>query len=187
MAEADLYFDDLTVEVLDQGPFPARPALASIHVESPGPFADQFDRAELGPDWLATDPAAVRIEDHSLVLHRAHNHPVWLTHPIPENALIEFDTWSDDKDGDLKVEAWGDGHSFHTGPPNGAYTSSGYVFVFGGWQNTSSVLEISWSIDGQPFLSLKDPSPLQGLEHQYFAFSDWESKVHFANLKIQPL
>jgi hypothetical protein len=218
--ESDLYFDDLIVEALDQGPFPARQAPAPIQVESPGPFADRFDRTEQGPDWLATDPAAVRIEDHALVLHRAHNHPVWLIHPIPENASIEFDAWSDDKDGDLKVEAWGDGHSSHTGPPTGAYTSSGYVFVFGGWQNTSSVLakqhehgtertarndvrveagkhyhwqirrqggEISWSIDGQPFLLLRDGSPLRGLQHQYFAFSDWESKVHFANLKIHPL
>jgi hypothetical protein len=42
-------------------------------------------------------------------------------------------------------------------------------------------------IDGKPFLTFKDPAPLQGSEHQYFAFSNWEAPVYFDNLRIQPL
>ena len=98
--------------------------------------------------------------------------------------------------------------------------STGYVFIFGGWRNTTSVIarqtehsqnraarsdfkvepgkryhwriarrgtRIDWYIDGQIFLSVEDPSPLTGPEHQFFAFSGFESKVYFDNLRIQPL
>jgi hypothetical protein len=40
--------------------------------------------------------------------------------------------------GDIKIELWGDGESFAT--EKGAYTSTGYVFIFGGWHNSLSVL-----------------------------------------------
>ena len=182
-----------------------------------GPSSDDFERSALGRDWFATDPSAVRLENGTLTVEGAHNHPVWLRRPIPEDATIEFDAWTDSPEGDIKVEAWGDGRSAHSGPPQAAYDATGYVFVFGGWRNSKSVLarqqehgpnvverlvpkvepgrryhwviqrkgdDISWTIDGMPFLSMKDPSPLRGPSHAYFAFSGWESPVHFDNLKI---
>jgi hypothetical protein len=189
-------------------------------VPAPGPFADNFERAEVGQDWLATDPSAVRIENASLTLQRAHNHPVWLVRPLPTNAVIDLDCWSESSEGDLKVEIWGDGKSFHVGDPHQQYTSTGYVFIFGGWRNTMSVIakehehaanraaradvrvqpgrhyhwritrmggRISWSVDGQSFLTLDDPSPLNGPTHQFLGFSGFEAKVHFDNLRIEPL
>src|SRR5437868_5912829 len=46
------------------------------------PYSDGFDRAELGPDWLATDVHAYRIEHGELVVKDGHNHPLWLKRPI---------------------------------------------------------------------------------------------------------
>lgn len=222
-AESDVFYDNLRIVALESATAAAPPL--PIHVEPvprmpPGPFADNFERQALGSEWLATDPAAASIEQGSLTLERAQNHPVWLTRPIPTNASIEFDCWSESPEGDLKVEVWGDGASYNPGRPTDAYLSSGYVFIFGGWRNTASVLakqsehtpgrasrtdvkvvpgkhyhwkitrqgnRITWYIDGQSFLSVDDPSPLTGPDHQFFAFSDFEAKVHFDNLRIEAL
>ena len=100
------------------------------------------------------------------------------------------------------------------------YTATGYVFIFGGWRNTESVIARQTehtpdravrdgravepgkhyhftitrrgaTLDGMstasPSCSLQDASPLEGPRNQYFGFSGWETKVHFDNLKIQPL
>jgi hypothetical protein len=221
--ESDIYYDNLRIVPLENAaaPAPPLPPIAAPAVRPPpGPFADDFERAAVGSDWLATEPSAARIELGALTLQRAYNHPVWLTRPIPNDASIEFDCWSDNADGDIKVESWGDGTSYHYGRPHEAYVSTGYVFIFGGWRNTTSVLarqsehsqnrasrsdvkvepgkryhwriarrgnRIDWYIDGQTFLSVEDPSPLSGPDHQFFAFSGFESKVHFDNLRIEPL
>ena len=106
-----------------------------------GPFSDDFDRAQLGPDWLATDPAAVSLEQGAAVVQRAHNHPVWLRKPLPENVVIDLDVWTDSPDGDMKVEVFGDGQSFYPRATRAAaYDATGYVLVMGGWRNTLSAI-----------------------------------------------
>ncbi|WP_224364103.1 hypothetical protein [Hyalangium versicolor] len=217
--ESQIFFDNLRVLPLDGSvPLPAIPAAPPP--PPPGPFADTFDRATLGDAWNVTNPSAVTLENGALTLQMTHNRPVWLKQPIPTNATIEFDAWTDNPQGDIKVEAWGDGRAFYSGDLRMQYTATGYVFIFGGWRNTQSVIArqtehtpdravrdgkavepgkhyhftitrrgatIEWSIDGQPFLSLRDASPLEGPRNQYFGFSGWETKVYFDNLKIQPL
>ena len=221
--ESDIFYDNLRIVPLESA-IAAAPPLPPIAEPParlpPGPFADNFERDSLGSDWLATEPSAAHIERGALTLQHAYNHPVWLTRPIPSDASVEFDCWSESPDGDIKVESWGDGASYHYGRPQEAYVSTGYVFIFGGWRNTTSVIarqtehsqnraarsdfkvepgkryhwriarrgtRIDWYIDGQIFLSVEDPSPLTGPEHQFFAFSGFESKVYFDNLRIQPL
>lgn len=99
-------------------------------------FSDTFDRAELGPDYRATGPF-YRIVNGELVVKGAHNHPAWLLRELPADAVIEFDARSQDPAGDIKVEAWGDGKSHAT---QASYTSTGYVFILGGWQNHITAL-----------------------------------------------
>jgi len=180
-----------------------------------GPSSDDFQRAELGDAWLSTG-GTWRIENGELVIDHAYNHPLWLRRPIPEDAVIELDCWSNDAVGDLKVEAWGDGKSFATTP---SYTATSYVFIFGGWHNTFSGIarmnehgndrrmrgdlrvekgkkyhwriarkggHIDWQIDGKPVMTYDDPRPLEGRDHSYFGFNDWEAELHFDNLKITP-
>jgi hypothetical protein len=100
-------------------------------------FRDDFDRAELGDRWKPTASGIYRIEDGRLRVENGYNHPLWLDFELPAEAVIDVDCWSMSPDGDLKVEAWGDGVSYS--PAGGEYTSSGYVFVFGGWHNQLSI------------------------------------------------
>jgi hypothetical protein len=181
-----------------------------------GPFADDFDRAQLGERWLVTG-ANWRLADNAVAVDHAYNHPLWLKQPIPDDAVIELDCWSNDPGGDLKIEAWGDGQSF---AQTVSYTATSYVFIFGGWHNQISAIarmnehgndrrvrsdkrvvpgqryhwritrkggHIDWEIDGQPFLAFDDPHPLRGNEHAFLGFNDWEAELHFDNLKITPL
>jgi hypothetical protein len=100
-------------------------------------FRDNFERGELGPDWKATT-GVWRVENGALCARGARNRPVWLTRRLPLNARIEFDATSNSPQGDLKVEAWGDGKSFATGTSYDNATS--YILVFGGWKNSAHVL-----------------------------------------------
>jgi hypothetical protein len=216
--ESQLFFDNLRIGTPDS--LPATVVAKPEAVIPAGPSEDDFGRDTLGDAWNVTNPSATKLEDGALVVQGLGNRPVWLKKPIPENATIEFDVWGDSADGDIKVEAWGDGRAFYAGDPRLQYTATGYVFIFGGWRNTQSVIArqnehtndravrdgavvkpgqryhfkitrrdglLSWEVDGQPFLTLQDASPLYGPRNQYFGFSGWQSRVHFDNLKIQPL
>jgi hypothetical protein len=101
------------------------------------PFHDDFERTALGPSYRATS-AAWKIESGRVCVRGARNHPLWLLERLPTNARIEFDAVTDSNEGDIKVEAWGDGRSAAT---TLSYTNStSYLFIFGGWRNTLHVL-----------------------------------------------
>jgi hypothetical protein len=101
------------------------------------PFTDAFERQGLGDDWHNTG-GPYRIEGGALKVQGAYNHPLWLRRKLPQNLVLELDTTSRSAAGDIKFEVYGDGESFaHT---RGAYTSSGYVFIFGGWHNSKSMI-----------------------------------------------
>ena len=136
--EWDVQYDDLQVSPAVGGAF--APVSAPAPEPAAGPFSDDFDRPALGPDWVPTDPSAVALQQGAVVLERAHNHPVWLKRPIPDDAVIDLDVWTDSPDGDMKVEVFGDGHSFHQGNLAAAYDASGYVLVMGGWKNSLSAI-----------------------------------------------
>jgi hypothetical protein len=122
------------------------PALPSANVASAAlaedpllsePFQETFEQASLGAQWLATS-AQWRPENGRLCVRNARNHPLWLKHRLPKNARIEFTATSYSNDGDIKVEMWGDGRS---SAASSSYTdATGYLAIFGGWQNKFHVL-----------------------------------------------
>lgn len=179
-------------------------------------FRDDFERAELGDDWIVTGPGAT-IDNGVLKVEDLKNHPLWLSRPLPDDVRIEFDAWATTDEGDIKVELAGDGHSAATSIN---YTATGYVLIFGGWNNslnaivrrnehgrdrktvgepkvepgrryhfvvTRSGTELRWEIDGAEVLAYEDDGPLRGPGHEHFAFSGWEAQTHFDNLVIEAI
>ncbi len=179
-------------------------------------FRDDFSSPTLGPAWRTTGPGAA-IVDGALVLENLHNHPVWLTTPLPDDVRIEFDALALSDEGDIKVEIAGDGKSYARAA---SYKATGYVMIFGGWNNSVNALvrrdehgndkrsvstpkvvanrryhivltrkdgTLTWELDGQEILRFDDPDPLLGPGQQHFAFGGWESRVRFDNLVIASL
>jgi len=100
-------------------------------------FTDEFERDTLGDDYFATSDR-YRIERGRLCVKGARNHPLWLRHRLPTNARIQVEAEADSDDGDIKLEAWGDGHAAAVAL---SYTdATSYLAIFGGWKNRYHVL-----------------------------------------------
>ncbi len=110
-------------------------------VQDPPPvtevWTDDFERKHIGGNYYKTG-GQYRIVDGALGAQGGYNKPLWLRKRLPRDVEITFDAWSQSPDGDIKVEAFGDGRSFD--PDRGSYTSTGYVFIMGGWRNSKSML-----------------------------------------------
>src|SRR5262249_30319212 len=115
--------------------------LTACKVKDPPPidksWSDQFERGKVGRDYFKTGPG-YDVTDGALSARGAHNHPLWLRAKLPHDVRIEFDCWSNEPRGDIKVEVFGDGHSFD--PDGGEYTATGYEVIFGGWFNSKSII-----------------------------------------------
>jgi hypothetical protein len=108
-----------------------------VHPVLTAPWEDNFDRADLGPDWVSLSPVW-KIKDGRLCGRGARNKGVWLAKRLPMNARIEIDAYAESAEGDLKLELWGDGQSGATGT---SYTNAtSYVAILGGWKNKKHVL-----------------------------------------------
>ncbi len=116
-------------------------ASSGCKVEDPPPiteaWTDTFDRGSIGGDYYKTG-GGHHIEDGALGTKGSYNHPLWLRKKLPRDLVIEFDAWSNSPDGDIKVEVFGDGRSHARN--KGQYTSTGYVLIMGGWNNSKSLL-----------------------------------------------
>lgn len=106
-----------------------RHQLAAMPVVATIPFHDDFNRAEIGPNYWTTG-GDWRIENGELHAPGVKNNPLWLQASLPADVAIDFDVRSTSPEGDIKFEAFGDGLNH----------ASGYVFVFGGWNNQVSIL-----------------------------------------------
>lgn len=186
-------------------------ALVPAQPIGPEGYRDDFERSELGPDWLA-DSRPFRIEGGYLVTRATGNRGLWLRRPLPRDVRIEFTVRAMGNAADIKVEVFGDGHS--------AEPTSGYIVIFGGWGNTLNVIArqdeagadrvngsprpvvagqtyrmrierrdrvIEAYVDDVLMARLDDPNPLQGPRHRFFAFSGWQSELWYDNLVIRPL
>jgi hypothetical protein len=101
------------------------------------PFKDEFERHAIGDDYFATGDQ-YRIDRGRLCVKAARNHPLWLRHRLPVNARIQVEAEPGSDDGDIKLEAWGDGHAAATRVSYSDATS--YLAIFGGWKNHYHVL-----------------------------------------------
>lgn len=97
-------------------------------------FSDDFERSDVGDDWQRGSGEGGggewRVVDGWLRGKALKNDPLWLTQPLPRRARIEFDARALSPTGDLKVEVFGDGENH----------ASGYILIFGGWNNTLDVI-----------------------------------------------
>jgi hypothetical protein len=92
-------------------------------------FVDDFNRGDLGYNYWATG-AYWRIADGQLVSPGAKNNPLWLKAVLPADVQVDFDVRSESPDGDIKAEIFGDGYDH----------ASGYMLIFGGWNNSITTI-----------------------------------------------
>jgi hypothetical protein len=111
--------------------------LATAQVKLESLYIDEFDRDKIGNEWTLTSDKW-QLKDGRLCSRGTRNHPIWLNRSLPTNARIEFTAESLSTEGDIKVEAWGNGRAFAHGTTYDDATS--YVFIFGGWKNSLHVL-----------------------------------------------
>ncbi len=114
-----------------------RPRTYSTSAETPRLiYEDDFSGDQLSRRWRPSGPGA-SLQDGHLQVEGLKNHPLWLEVNLPTDVSIEFDAWTSRDEGDIKFELAGDGQSYAT---TANYKPTGYVFVFGGWNNSRSVL-----------------------------------------------
>jgi hypothetical protein len=99
-------------------------------------FRDDFERTEVGDAWNNTGgPYSIR--NGQLRVKGARNKPLWLRRTLPRDVRVEVDVRSESPEGDIKLELFGDGVSK---AEKVSYTATGYVVLFGGWNNSKNVL-----------------------------------------------
>lgn len=96
------------------------------------PFHDDFsDPSTVSKNyWSSGGLWRVDTTVGQLVSPGVKNNPLWLKASLPNDVSVEFDARSMSPEGDIKAEIFGDG-SDH---------ASGYVLVFGGWNNSISII-----------------------------------------------
>ena len=170
----------------------------------------QMGRPDLGYKAGTAERPAWSIKDGALVARDAHNATLWLKDPLPEGDVkISFIATAHTKEGDVKVELFGDG----------LHHQSGYILINGGWKNSMRIIArqdehgedrredrrcgirrdcapqgeamrwvierrgdvISWYLNGALALRSQDNNPIRG---RYLGFGNWAAEVSFDQLKI---
>lgn len=121
-------------------PFALPLGLAACKVREQPPITQtwSWDFAAGLADVFYVTGDGYHVEGGALSARGAHNHPLWLRKKLPREVRIDLDAWSTEPRGDIKVEVFGDGHSFD--PDGGRYTATGYEVIFGGWFNSKSII-----------------------------------------------
>ncbi|MHB8416434.1 MAG: DUF6250 domain-containing protein [Myxococcales bacterium] len=125
-------------------------ATTTVEITSKG-FTDDFDRPELGDNYWSTG-GYWRIAGGELLSPGAHNNPLWLRAALPDDVQVDFDARSESPDGDIKCEIFGNGYDH----------ASGYILIFGGWNNSVTAIarldEHGVPVDSQ----VPEPMPNRG-------------------------
>jgi hypothetical protein len=97
-------------------------------------FEDDFERDALGDSWRRGEgedgSGRWRIDEGWVTGSDIKNDPLWLREKLPPRVRVEFDAQALSSVGDLKVEIFGDG----------VHHESGYILIFGGWNNSLDVI-----------------------------------------------
>ncbi|MBA2662583.1 MAG: hypothetical protein H0U74_09835 [Bradymonadaceae bacterium] len=97
-------------------------------------FEDDFGREELGERWKRGSgeggSGQWRIEEARVAGNAIRNDPLWLQSALPDKVRVEFEAQALTNVGDLKIEIFGDGERHE----------SGYILIFGGWNNKLDVI-----------------------------------------------
>ncbi len=181
------------------------------------PFVDNFDRAEFGGDWRDTGgnwrivDGAVQgqgARNHPLWLRRRLPRDariefdawsdtdvgdlkvgVWgdgesfartVSYSNATSYVVIFGGWHNS----VNVLARLDEHAADRRQRVGPRVVPGQRYHF---QVERRARVLRWLLDGNPMLEWDDPEPLAGPGHEHFAFNNWETRVHFDNLRITPL
>ncbi len=172
------------------------------------PFSDDFDRAALGDNWSRYGGDWI-IDKGNVYSIYAINIPLFLNVELPKDVVVEVDVMSETGEVDSKVELMADGKRHESGyifilggwsnslsciarmdehgrdrkvrQPTGVNGNKWYR-----WRIEKKGGSLKWLIDGQPYLAFEDEEPLDGPGHDRLAFSNWENKVRYDNLKIWP-
>jgi hypothetical protein len=185
---------------------------AAASVSGPA-FQDRFDRPEVGPSWWsAGGPWMLR--GGELWGAGTRNDPLWLGMRLPRDVAIEFsarsETASGSRPGDIKVEVFGNGRDHESGyvlvfggwgntlsaiarldehGPDRVERRDRKVEIGRTYQMRVERrgARLRWLVDGEEFLVLDDPRPLEGPGHDRFGFSSWDADVFFDDLLVEPL
>lgn len=187
------------------------PAGASARQEI---FSEDFSAPNLSEVWSRGEgehgDGKWRVEGGALLADNIKNDPLWLKKPLPRDVRVEFDATSLGDDGDLKFELFGDGTTHATGYIIifGGWKNSLDVIARLDEHGKDRLAkpsvkvkprtthrlaaerqgdELRFYVDDKLVLTYKDPNPLEGASHQYFAFNDWTAPVRFDNLKVYAL
>jgi hypothetical protein len=180
----------------------------------PGPaFRDRFDRAEVGPRWRSSGGPWM-LRGGELWGAGTRNAALWLGMRLPRDVAVEFtarsETATGSHPGDIKFEIFGNGRDHASGYVLvfGGWGNS--LSVIGRMdEHGADRIErgdrrveigrtyrmrverrgtlLRWLVDGEEFLVLDDPHPLEGAGHDRFGFSSWDADVFFDDLRIEPL
>lgn len=131
-------------------------------------FADDFQRDDLGDHWTTTANAAWTLDHGVLQVANARNDALWLDVPLPDRVRVEFDVTGHHDDGDLKFEMFGDGHTH----------ASGYILIYGGWQNTTTCIA-RLDEHGRDRLDREEHVPVEPGRTYHFAAVRTDNRLRF--------
>lgn len=173
-------------------------------------FSDDFERGDLGSDWIAPqvgewDIDNGRLRANKVPVYEQRNKGVWLQRRLPAKTRIEFEAEVLSDKGDVKCEVFA----------KEAAHESGYSIIFGGWNNTINTIArrgeheasraiqrphqpvkshvvqrwavvrndnvVRWYVDGAFMLAYDDSDPVRG---PWFGLNNWLSDVRFDNVRI---
>lgn len=94
------------------------------------PYQDDFSSKQRLAENYWSSGGLWRLVNNELLSPGVRNNPLWLEAKLPQNVSVEFDVRSQSPEGDIKCEIFG----------NGTDHASGYILIFGGWNNQISVI-----------------------------------------------